>query len=207
MEHSYRWEWNGSIGKSVTYSLGVHGFRVHRSGLPFFHRPCELTPGPTAMPQYLPFYPYAFSIQNSQINDSNFWTFQAPGFMGRKDQATPKGHCAPRQYPNRSLGPPWCDSFTCRSSDYALFQTWLFAYTVLVIDLGQGLAASPLWGLPLQRPRLPHWNLCLMILKLAMGCNGGIYPNLAKIEAIRINFDCWKDLLPRPWHHLQVFLP
>ena len=43
--------------------------------------------------------------------------------------------------------------------------------------------------------------------KLAMGCNGGVYPNLTKIEATRINFDSLKDILPRPWYHLQTFLP
>ena len=37
---------------SPVNSVGVHRFRVHRSGLPFFLWPCELAPGPTAMPQY-----------------------------------------------------------------------------------------------------------------------------------------------------------
>ncbi len=32
--------------------VGVHRFRVHRSGLSFFRWPCELAPGPSAMPQY-----------------------------------------------------------------------------------------------------------------------------------------------------------
>ena len=65
---------------------------------------------------------------------------------------------------------PWCDSFTFRSSDYALFQTCFFTYTVLVIGLGRGSSDPALWGLSLPRPWVSYWGIGLMIsLKLAMG--------------------------------------
>ena len=72
---------------------------------------------------------YAFNI---------LWISRSMG----ADNRTPltQGQCSTSTYPLRLLSPPWCDSFTCRSSDYELFQTWLFAYTVLVIGLGQGFS-------------------------------------------------------------------
>jgi len=150
--------------------------------------------------------------------ERSFWN-QAPGFMGHKGlpavclegQATPKGHCAPRQYPNRSLGlaasPLWGLPLSRLSAGLNFPEGTLFNWVYRDPDLSASGGLS-------------HWDLCLMILnlsstiltkvgigELAMGCNGGVYPNLAKIEATRMNFDSWKDILPRPWHHLQAFLP
>ncbi len=65
-----------------------------------------------------------------------------------------------------------------------------------------GKPIPPFLGIPLQRSRQSYLDLCPMILNLSstiltkvgirelgMGCNGVVYPNLAKTEEARINFD------------------
>ena len=56
-----------------------------------------------------------------------------------------------------------------------------------------------LWGLPLQRSYLSDLDLCLPILEIDTGVNGGLYPDLAKKRTTLNKFHRYIDMSPCPY--------